>query len=114
MQLSINERETQGVTVLDLSGRIVLGEECNRLREQVKQLLAADKKKILFNLREVNRVDSSGIGVLVEAAILTAKEGGQFKLVNLSRLLYNTLAMHRLLPAFELHDTEAEALASYK
>ncbi len=114
MNLSINQREAQGVTVLKLSGRLVLGEECDTFREQVKQLLAAGKKKILVNLSGTQRVDSTGIGMLVEAVILAARDGAAFKLTNLNRVLYNTLRIHRLLPAFEIFGQEADALASFK
>ncbi|MBI4466218.1 MAG: STAS domain-containing protein [Acidobacteria bacterium] len=114
MNLTISLREAQGVTVLDLAGKVVLGEECNSLREQVKQLLAAGKKKLLVNMSGVTRVDSSGIGILVEAVILAAKDDAPFKLVNLDRIVYNTLRTHRLLPAFEVYDSEADALASFQ
>lgn len=114
MNLTISTRETQGVTVLDLAGKLVLGEECNAFRERVKKLLGGGTKKILINLSEVTRVDSTGIGILVECVILSAKEGGAFKLVNLDRIVYNTLRTHRLLPAFEVFDAEAQALASFQ
>lgn len=114
MNLTINSREIQGVSILDLSGKIVLGEECSSLRGQVTKLLADGKKKILLNLGDVTRVDSSGIGLLVEALVLTAKEGGQLKLLNLPRLVHNTLALHRLLPAFDIYDKEDDSLASFK
>src|SRR3989338_6324260 len=114
MQLTISQRETQGVAVFDLSGRITLGEECNTLRETLKGLLAAGRKKILLNLKEVNRVDSSGIGILVEGVILAAKDDAALKLVNLDRVVYNVLRTHRLLAAFEVFDTETEALASFQ
>lgn len=114
MDLSINLREIQGVAVLDLNGRLVLGEECNTVRRQLMQLLEAHKNKVLFNMGNVTRVDSSGIGFLVEALILVTKDGGQFKLSNLPRLLHNTLALHRLLPAFEIFAKEDDALASFK
>ena len=86
MQLTINTRERQGVTVLDLSGKIVAGEECESLRRTIRELLAANQKKILLNMGDVSRVDSTGIGGLVESVIFTAKQGGQLKLVNLPRL----------------------------
>jgi len=114
MQLTIQEREAQGATVLDLAGRITLGEECNALREHLKKLLAAGRKKILLNLKEVARVDSSGIGILVESVILAAKDDAQFKLANLDRVVHNVLRTHRLLQAFEVYETEAEALASFQ
>ena len=114
MQLTISQRETQGVTVLDLAGRVTLGEECNTLRDTLKQLLAGGQKRILLNLKEVNRVDSSGIGILVEGVILAAKDDAALKLVNLDRVVYNVLRTHRLLPAFEVFDTEPEALASFQ
>lgn len=114
MNLTINRRESQDVALLDLSGKLVTGQECDALREHLKQLLAANKKKILLNLGDVTRTDSTGIGTLVEAVVLTAKEGGRLKLVNLPRLLHNTLGIYKLLPAFEVHDSEEEALASFK
>jgi len=114
MPLTISQRETQGVTVLDLVGRITLGEECNTLRHTLKGLLAAGRKRILLNLKEVNRVDSSGIGILVEGVILAAKDDAALKLVNLDRVVYNVLRTHRLLAAFEVFDTEPEALSSFQ
>jgi anti-sigma B factor antagonist len=114
MQLSINTRERQGVTVLDLSGRIVAGEECESLRKTIKDLLAANQKKILLNMGDVSRIDSSGIGGLVESVIFAAKQGGQLKLVNLPRLIHNVLSTHRLLQAFDICPNEEEALASFE
>jgi anti-sigma B factor antagonist len=113
MNLTIETREAQGVTVLDLKGKLVLGEECNVLRQQIADLLAAGKKKILLNMAELTHADSSGIGILVESVVLSAKQDAAFKLTNLGRVLRNTLAVHRLLPAFEVFESEEEALASY-
>jgi len=114
MQLTINPREHQDVTVLDLSGRLVVGEECDTLRNQIKDLLASNHTKILLNMGEVARVDSTGIGILVEAVINTTKQDGQLKLANLPRLIRNILATHRLLQAFEVYDNEEQALASFE
>jgi anti-anti-sigma factor len=113
VDLSFDRRDSQGVVILDLKGRIVLGEETGLLREQILNLLAANQKKVLVNLLDVTRVDSAGIGTLVECVILVTKESGRLKLVNVPRLLHNSLVIHRLLPAFEIYKTEEEALASF-
>ena len=114
MQLSINTREKQGVTVLDLSGRAIAGEECDSLRKSVKELLASNRVRIVLNLGDVSRIDSTGIGVLVEAVILTAQQGGRLKLVKVPRLIYNVLSTHQLLQAFEIYAAEEEALADFE
>jgi len=114
MQLSISAREKQGVTVLDLRGRIISGEECDSLRKTIKELLASNQAKILLNVGDVARVDSTGIGILVEGAILTASEGGRLKLLHVPRLIHNILSTHHLLQAFEVFDNEDEAVASFE
>jgi anti-sigma B factor antagonist len=113
MQLTIDGREVQGVRVLSLSGRIVAGPECDTVRSFVKEFLANRWNNILLDLANVTRVDSTGIGMLVESVIVTAKEGGQLKLVNVPRLIHNLLATHRLLQAFDIYPAEREALASF-
>ena len=114
MQLTITAREKQGATTLDLMGRIVAGEECDALRGKIRDLLASDKKKILLGMAGVTRIDSTGIGMLVESVIYTAKEGGELKLASLPRLIGNILATHRLLSAFDIYTSEEEALESFK
>jgi anti-sigma B factor antagonist len=113
MQLSVNAREAQGISVLELSGRLIAGEECESLRNQIRELLASNHKRILLILTDLTRVDSSGIGTLVESVIVTVKDGGQFKLANVPRLAHNILVTHRLLQAFEIYSSEEEALASF-
>ncbi len=114
MQLTINVRETQGVTIIDLGGRIVAGEEVDSLRKTVHDLLRSNANRIALNLDQVTRIDSTGIGMLVEAVIYTVKQGGQLKLFKLPRLVHNILHTHRLLQAFEIYETEADALASFQ
>ena len=113
MQLTIDAREVQGIRVLSLSGRIVAGPECDSVRSFIKEFLANRWNNILLDLANVTRIDSTGIGMLVESVIVTTKEGGQLKLVNLPRLIHNILSTHRLLQAFDIYATEMEALASF-
>ncbi len=113
MRLVINEREERGVVVLGLNGRLVMGDEVKLLREKIRSLLAEHKKMILLNLAEVAYVDSSGIGTLVEGVVLTTTEGGRLKLANLQRMVYSALTLHKLTPAFQIFNSEEEALASF-
>jgi anti-sigma B factor antagonist len=113
MNLNIGSREREGVIILELSGRLVSGEECESFRRTVKELLANRHLSILLNLGDVSRVDSTGIGALVESVILSAKEGGRLKLFNVPRLIRNILSTHRLLQAFDVFETEDEAVASF-
>ena len=113
MQLTINPREHHGVTVLDLKGRIEAGDECDALRDTLKNLLAAEHPRILLNMGEVTRVDSTGVGMLVEAVINAAKKGGELKLASLPKLVRGVLIVHKLLQAFDVYDNEEQALASF-
>ena len=114
MPLKISSREVNTVTVLDLEGKLILGEECNALRQQVKQLLAANKKKILLNLGNVSFIDSAGVGTLVSAFTSTKAQEGELKLVNLTKKFHETLQVTRLLTVFEVFTNEADALASFR
>ena len=113
MKLDINVREESGVVILSLTGRLVMGDEAKALREQIRGLLSAQKKNILINLAECAYVDSSGIGTLVEGVVLTATEGGRLKLANLQRMVYSALVVHKLTPAFQIFNSEAEGIASF-
>jgi anti-sigma B factor antagonist len=113
MQLTIDHREVQGVRVLSLSGRIIAGPECESVRSFIKEFLANHWSNILLDLANVTRIDSTGIGMLVESVIVTAKAGGQLKLVKVPRLIHNILSTHRLLQAFDIYSTEEEAVASF-
>lgn len=114
MQLTINAEEKHGVAVLVLDGRVVLGEECESLRSKIRELLASQRTNIILKLENVSRIDSTGIGALVESVILSAREGGRLKLVNVPRLINNILSTHRLLQAFEIYGSEEEALTSFE
>jgi anti-sigma B factor antagonist len=110
MPLKITSREVDGVTVLALDGRIVLGEETSTLREKVKSLLGEGKKDIILNLNNVTLIDSSGLGALV-AAYSSAKSGGaSLRLSNLGSRVDELLQITKLYTVFEVSETEADAL----
>ena len=113
MQLSINARETQEVVILELSGRVVAGEEVDSVRRMIHDLVDHNHKKVSLNLDQVARIDSTGIGMLVEAVIYTVKQGAQLNLYKVPRLVRNILTTHRLLQAFEIYGSEEEALAAF-
>jgi anti-sigma B factor antagonist len=110
MALKISNREVDGIAVLALDGRIVLGEETVALREKVKGLLGAGKKKIVLDLKNVSMIDSSGLGALV-AAHSSAKSGGAtLRLCNLGSRTNELLQMTRLVTVFEVSNSEADAV----
>jgi anti-sigma B factor antagonist len=113
-ELNINERQAGDVTVLDMSGKITIGEGSVALRSAIRRLLEEGKKKILLNLAGVGYIDSSGIGELVSSYTAIGKEDGQLKLLNLTEKLRDLLAITKLLTVFDVYESEADALNSYK
>ena len=113
-ELNINERQAGDVTVLDLSGKITIGEGSVALRTAIRRLLEEGKKRILLNLAGVSYVDSSGIGELVSSYTAINKEGGQLKLLNLTQKIQDLLTITKLLTVFDTYDKEADALNSFK
>lgn len=111
--MDIKERVVDGVSVLDLSGKIVLGEGDGQVRERIKDLLSDGQKKILLNLGDVSYVDSAGLGALISSYTTTKREGGQLKLVNLTKRIQDLLAITKLITVFDTYDTEQEAIDSY-
>ena len=113
-ELNINERQAGDVTVLDMSGKITIGEGSVALRTAIRRLLEEGKKRILLNLAGVSYVDSSGIGELVSSYTAINKEGGQLKLLNLTQKLQDLLTITKLLTVFDVYESESEALNSFK
>lgn len=113
-ELNINERQAGDVTVLDMAGKITIGEGSVALRTAIRRLLEEGRKKILLNLAGVGYIDSSGIGELVSSYTAINKEEGQLKLLNLTQKLQDLLAITKLLTVFDVYENEAEALNSYK
>ena len=111
--LNIKDRPAGDVTILDLSGKITIGEGSVQLREAVRGLLERGKKSILINLGGVDYVDSSGIGELVSCFTTTKNQGGHLKLLNLTKKIKDLLQITKLLTVFETYDDEAEAIKSY-
>jgi len=114
MQLTIHARELQDVVILELGGRLVAGEEADSVRRMIHDLVDHDHKRVSLNLEQISRIDSTGIGMLVEGVVYTARQGGRLTLYRVPRLVRNILATHRLLPAFEIYPTEAEAIAGFE
>ena len=113
MSMKATTRQIDGVTILDLSGRITLGEGSVQLRDAVRDLLAKGSKKILLNLGDVNYIDSSGIGELVSAYTTVRNQGGDLKLLNLTKKVHDLLQITKLYTVFDIKDDEATAVASF-
>lgn len=113
MALKMTQREVDGVTVVALDGRIVLGEESNALREKVKSLIAAGKKKIVLNMANVTFIDSAGLGTLVAAHHSAKTQGASLKLCHLGSKFQEVLQITKLLTVFDVYNSEAEAVGSF-
>ncbi len=113
-ELNIRERQASDVTILDMDGRITIGEGSVALRSAIRRLLEEGKKNILLNLAGVGYIDSSGIGELVASYTAINKEGGQLKLLSLTQKLQDLLTITKLLTVFDSYDDEGEALSNFK
>jgi anti-sigma B factor antagonist len=114
MALTIASREVDGVTVLDLSGRITLGEGSVQLRDAIRGLISKGQKNILLNLAEVNYIDSSGLGELVSAFTTAKNQQAEVKLLKLTKKVHDLLQLTKLYTVFDIKDDEAGAIASFK
>src|SRR5437868_9147565 len=114
VELNIRERQAWDVTILDLEGKITIGEGSVSLRSAIRRLTEEGKKKILLNLAGVGYVDSSGIGELVSSYTTINREGGQLKLLKLTQKIKDLLTITKHLTVFDVYDDEAEALNSFK
>lgn len=113
MSLEILQRDKEGITVLELKGRITVGKEVAALREKVAELSAANVHNLVFNLAGVDYIDSTGLGALVMSATALRKTGGNVKLVYLNKRNIELLVMTRLATAFEIFTDEGDAVGSY-
>jgi anti-sigma B factor antagonist len=106
-------RQVGVVTIADISGRIVLGEESAALRDLVRDLLSKGQKKILLNLAEVTYIDSTGLGALVSAFTSVKKQGGELKLLNLTNKVEGVMQLTKLFTIFDVMDDESVAIKSF-
>jgi anti-sigma B factor antagonist len=111
--MKASTRQVSGITIVDMSGRITLGEGSVILRDAVKDLLAKGQKKILLNLGDVSYIDSSGIGELVSAFTSVRNQGGELKLLNLTKKVHDLLQITKLYTVFDIKDEEAVAVQSF-
>ena len=111
--MTIEKRTSGPVTILDIHGKINIGEGSAEVRNMVHELLQAGKKDILLNLGDVSYVDSSGIGELVSSFTTVSNQGGQLKLLSLTKKLKELLAITKLLTVFDSYENEQDALASF-
>ena len=114
MNLKTKTRQVDGITVVDVSGRITLGEETKLLRETVQRLLGGGEKEILLNLAEVSFIDSAGLGELVSAFTSVRNRGGDLKLLKLTRRVHDLLQITKLYTVFDISNDEATAIQSFQ
>jgi anti-sigma B factor antagonist len=111
--MQIDERVVGGVTILDLSGKMTLGEGDELLREKIASLVNAGQKQLLLNLDGVPYIDSAGLGEIVRTYTTVSRQGGKLKLLNLTKRIEDLRSITKLLTVFEVYDTEAEAIQSF-
>ena len=113
MSVKLNIRQIGDVSVVDVAGRITLGEGSSALRDSLREMVGKGQKKILLNLGEVSYIDSSGIGELVSAFTTVTNGGGQLKLLNLTKRVKDLLQITKLYTVFDVHDSEVTAVRSF-
>ena len=113
MSMKATIRQVDSVTVVDISGRITLGEGCSQLRDLIRNEVSKGNKQVLLNLADVTYIDSSGIGELVSAYTAVSNQGGSLKLLNLTKKVHDLLQITKLYTVFDVHDDEAKAITSF-
>ena len=113
MSIKLNTRQVGDVSVVDVAGRITLGEGSSALRDTMRDMVGKNQKKILLNLGDVSYIDSSGIGELVSGFTTVTNNGGQLKLLNLNKRVKDLLQITKLYTVFDVHEDEAAAIRSF-
>jgi anti-sigma B factor antagonist len=114
MTIKMTNSEVDGVSVVTLDGRIVLGEESNSFREKLKSMLAEGKKKIVLNMADIKYIDSTGLGTLVAVHVNAKTRGATVRLCNLGKKFHEVMQITKLLTVFDVYDTEAAAVSSFQ
>jgi anti-sigma B factor antagonist len=114
MALTVVSREVGGVAVLELKGKITLGEGSVQVRDAVRNLVNKGTKSILLNLGDVNYIDSSGLGELIGAYTTAKNHGAELKLLKLTQKVHDLLQVTKLYTVFDIYDDETAAVASFK
>lgn len=113
MSLEIQQREREGIVILDLKGRLTVGNEVATFRERLQKLVSSGRTSIILNLQDVDYIDSTGLGALVMSYTSLQRAGGKIKLLNLSRRGIELLVMTKLTTIFEVFDDEQNAINSF-
>jgi anti-sigma B factor antagonist len=111
--MQIEERVVDGVTILDLKGKMTLGEGDELLKDKINSLIQQDRKKLLLNLEGVPYIDSAGLGEIVRTYTTVSRQGGKLKLLNLTKRIQDLLAITKLLTVFETYESEPDAVKSF-
>jgi anti-sigma B factor antagonist len=114
MSMKVATRQVDGITILDLSGRITLGEGSVTLRDAIHDALGKGSRNLVLNLGDISYIDSSGIGELVSAFTSVKNAGGELKLLNLTKKVHDLLQITKLYTVFDIWDNEASAISSFK
>ena len=112
--MQIEERTSGDITILDLKGKMTLGEGDELLKDKVNSLILQGHKKMLLNFGDVPYIDSAGLGEIVRTYTTVSRQGGKLKLLNLTKRIQDLLAITKLLTVFETHDNEADAIRSFQ
>jgi anti-sigma B factor antagonist len=113
VSVKLSTRQVGDVTVMDVAGRITLGEGSSAMRDALRDLVSKNQKKILLNLGEVSYIDSSGIGELVSGFTTVTNSGGQLRLLNLTKRVKDLLQITKLYTVFDVHEDEAAAIRAF-
>jgi len=111
--MTIEERPTDGVMILDLKGKLTIGEDVELVKDKINSLIQQGEKKLLLNLAEVPYVDSAGLGEIVRTYTTVNRQGGSLKLLHLTKRIEDLLAITKLLTVFDTFDSEQEAISSF-